>query len=78
MIYCERNGDGQLALFNDDEYGEANNADEDRGRGPEESKPDRVPPLPSNPLEFLLPCAFCPVDPPFIPCAQLYEFDGYK
>jgi len=44
-----------------DEYGEANNADEDRGCGPEESKPDRVPPLPPNPLEFLLPCAFRPI-----------------
>lgn len=78
MIYCECNGDAQLALFNDDEYGEANNADEDRGCSPEESKPDRVPPLSSNPLEFLLPCTFRPINPLFVPCAQLYEFDGYK
>ena len=36
MIYCECNGDAQLALFVDDAYGEANNADEDWGCSPED------------------------------------------
>ena len=51
-------------------------ADKGRGCGPEETKPDCVPPLSSNPLEFLLPRTFCSIYPPFILCTQLDELNS--
>ena len=60
VISCECNGNAQLALFFDNAYGKANDADEDQGCSPEEPKPDCAPPPPSNSLEFLLPCALVP------------------